>query len=84
MTSGHREPLDAQQYPSDSVEDLSTTAMLGGDIEPGSLKGGRRLVGQALLYSISAFISLGVFLVCSPFTKRCREHINIGELFMHP
>ena len=64
MTSGHREPLDAQQYPSDSVEDLSTTAMLGGDIEPGSLKGGRRLVGQALLYSISAFISLGVFLVC--------------------
>ncbi|KAH6916835.1 sugar transporter STP1 [Coprinopsis sp. MPI-PUGE-AT-0042] len=61
MASGGRDAAD-MQYPSDSVEDLSTTAMLGSDIETSNLKGGRRLVGQALLYSISAFISLGVFL----------------------
>lgn len=64
------------QYPSDSVEDLSTTAMLGSDVEPGNLKGGRRLVGQALLYSISAFISLGVFLVCASYHRETFNSID--------
>lgn len=31
---------------------------------PSNSGSGRRLVGQALLYSISVFASLGVFLVC--------------------